>query len=171
MDLHRLFFQVEAQSQSILVSVRGNVAARLSGGFTFDSAIDAQGTLDRSLTSSDATIRLVSFASSLINTGPHTLQMVWKGNTIDVRKIQDRSPVALDAQGDLEKREFTIHFQSQDLRLDQLFTFSRPLASYANWLQVPLTASGHLTWRAGREAWSTRRTRRPCFPTSFRSVT
>jgi hypothetical protein len=147
-DLRHLFFQVEAQSQAISVSLRGDVSGRVPGGFYFASSLKAQGTLDRSLTSSDVTIRLLSFESSLVNSGAHTLQLVWKGNTIDVRKIQDRSPVVLDMQGDLEKREFTLYFQSQDLRPDQLFTFSRPLARYGNWLRVPVTASGHFTWRA-----------------------
>ena len=147
-DLRHLFFQVEAQSQAIAVTLRGDVAGRMPGGFSFTSSLKAQGTLDRALSGSDVTIRLVSFASSLVNTGAHTLQLVWNGNSIDVRKIQDRSPVALDLQGNLETRVFTLHFQSQDLRPDQLFTFSRPLAQYANWLRMPITSSGHVTYRA-----------------------
>ena len=147
-DLRHVFFKVEAQSKAISVSLRGEVEGRVPGGFSFVSSLSAQGTLDRSLTGSDVMIRLVSFSSSLVNAGAQTLQLVWKGNTIEVRKIQDRSPVVLDMQGDLEKREFTLHFQSQDLRPDQLFTFSRSLARYENWLRAPLTASGHLTYRA-----------------------
>ncbi|MGA2641180.1 MAG: hypothetical protein ABSG21_09795, partial [Spirochaetia bacterium] len=148
LDLRHVFFQIEAQSQAISVSLRGDAAGRVRGGFSFKSSLKAQGTLDRSLTGSDVTIRLASLASSLVNTGAQTLQVVWKGNTINLRKIQDRSPVALDMQGDLEKREFTLRFQTQDMRLDKLFTFSPSLARYANWLRVPLTASGHFTWRA-----------------------
>jgi hypothetical protein len=147
-DLQHLFFQVEAQSQAIAVTLRGDVGGHVPGGFSFTSSLKAHGTLDRSLSGSDVTIRLVSFASSLVNTGAHTLQLVWSGNSIDVRKIQDRSPVALDLQGNLDTRVFTLHFQSQDLRPSQLFTFSRPLARYANWLKMPITSSGHVTYRA-----------------------
>lgn len=147
-DLRHLFFQVDAQSRAIAVSLRGDVSGRVPGGFSFVSSLNAQGSLDRSLTASDVTIRLLSFTSSLVNTGAHTLQLVWKGNTIDVRKIQDRSPVALDLRGDLENREFTLYFQSQDFRPDRLFSFAQPLAGYASWLKVPLTASGHFTYRA-----------------------
>ncbi|MGO9307889.1 MAG: translocation/assembly module TamB domain-containing protein [Spirochaetia bacterium] len=147
-DLRHLFFQVEALSQAISVSVRGGVGGRLTGGFSFDSSIKAEGTLDRSLAGSDATIHLVSFSSSLVNAGAQTLELAWKGNTIEVHKIQDRSPLALDAYADLDRRELTVHFQSQDLRPDRLITFSRPLGAYANWLRVPLTASGHVTYHA-----------------------
>jgi hypothetical protein len=147
-ELRHLFFQVEAQSEAIAVSMRGDVAGRVPGGFSFASSLKAQGTLDRSLAGSDATIRLASLTSSLVDTGAQTLQLVWKGNSIDVRKIQDRSPIALDVKGDLEKKEFTLYFQTQDFRLDRLFTFGRPLARYANWLNVPLTASGHVTYGA-----------------------
>jgi hypothetical protein len=147
-DLRHLFFQVEAQSEAIAVSMRGDVSGRVPGGFSFASSLKAQGTLDRSLAGSDATIRLASLSSSLVNTGAQTVQLVWKGNSIDLRKIQDRSPIALDLKGDMEKQEFTLFFQTQDFRLDRLFTMSRPLARYANWLKVPLTASGHVTYGA-----------------------
>jgi len=148
LNLRHLFFDVDAKSPSIGLSVRGDVGARLAGGFSFDSSLKAQGTVERSLDASDVTVRLLSFSSSLVNAQAQTLQLVWKGSTLDLRKIQDRSPVVLDLKADLEKREFTLNFQSQDMRPDRLITFSRPLARYSGWLRVPLTASGHVTWRA-----------------------
>jgi hypothetical protein len=147
-DFRNLYFQVEVQSKAIAVSVRGGVAGRLSNGFHFESFVKVQGSVDRSLSGSDATVRLVSFSSSVLNSDAQTFQVAWKGNQIDVRKIQDRSPLALDLQGDLDKREFTLHFQTQDLRPEQMFSFSDVFARYANWLRVPITASGHLTYRA-----------------------
>jgi len=130
------------------VSLRGGASGRVPGGFSFASTLRAQGSLDRSLASADMQIRLLSLTTSLVNSGPQTLQLVWKGSTIDVRKIQDRSPIMLDMHGDLEKHEFTLNFQSQDMRPDRLFTFSRELVRYSSWLKVPLTASGHVTYRA-----------------------
>jgi hypothetical protein len=147
-ELRHLFFQVEAQAPAIAVSLRGDVTGRAPGGFSFSSSLSAQGTLDRTLTASDATIKVASFSSSLVDMGANTVQLVWKGNSIDVRKIQDRSPLAVDIQGDLEKREFTLYFQSQDFRPDRLFKFSHGLGAYASWLRAPVTASGHVTWRA-----------------------
>jgi translocation and assembly module TamB len=148
LDLRHTFFQVDAQPQAIAVSLRGDVSGGVPGGFRFDSSLKAQGSIDRSLTSSDVTVRLASFTSSLINTGVQTLQITWKGATVVARKIQDRSPAALEMRADLEKREVSLYFQTQDLRAERLFTFSRPLARYSNWLRVPISASGHFTWRA-----------------------
>ena len=146
-SLRDLFFEIEAQKKAIVVSLRGNCQGELPQGFSFASAIKLQGTLDRSLTSSDLTVRLLSFQSSLFTAASQTLQVVWSGDTIDVRKIQDRSPVALEVLADLRSQTVTLNFQSEDLRPDHLFTFSPQLARYRNWLKAPLTASGHLTWR------------------------
>ena len=128
--------------------MRGDIAGRIPGGFTFSSTLRAQGSLDRSLAGSDMTIRVLSLDTSLVTMGAQTLQLVWKGSSIDVKKIQDRSPVALDLHGDLDKKEFTLDFQSQDLRPDRLFTFSRQLAQYSGWLKAPLTSTGHVTYHA-----------------------
>ena len=146
-SLRDLFFEIEAQKQAIVVSLRGNCQGELPKGFTFASAIKLQGTLDRSLASSDLTVRLLTFQSSLFTATSQTLQVVWSGDTIDVRKIQDRSPIALEVLADLRTQTVTLNFQSQDLRADRLFTFSPQLARYRNWLKAPLTASGHMTWR------------------------
>jgi translocation and assembly module TamB len=146
-SLRDLFFEIEAQKQAIIVSLRGNCQGEMPRGFTFASALKLQGTLDRSLTSSDLTVRLLSFQSSLFTSGSQTLQLVWSGSTIDVRKIQDRSPVTVEVLADLQNQTVTLNFQSEDLRPDRLFTFSPRLAAYRNWLKAPLTASGHLTWR------------------------
>jgi translocation and assembly module TamB len=150
LDLTHLFFQVQAQSPSIAISLQGNVAGSVPGGFWFDSELKAQGTLDRSLTASDMTLRLVSFTSSLVNTQAQTVQLVWKGSSLEVRKIQDRSPVVLDLQAELDKQLFTLDFQCQDLRPERLVTFSRSLSRYNGWLRMPLTASGHVTYEGGR---------------------
>jgi translocation and assembly module TamB len=149
LDLTHLFFQVQAQSPSIAVSLQGDVAGSLPGGFWFDSELKAQGTLDRSLTASDVTVRLLTFNSSLVNTQAQTVQLVWKGSSLSVRKIQDRSPLVLDLQAELDKSLFTLDFQCQDLRPERLVTFSRSLSRYNGWLRMPLTASGHVTYEGG----------------------
>jgi translocation and assembly module TamB len=146
-SLEGLFFQIEARQSAINVSLRGNCSGTLSQGFTFASAMNVQGSLDRSLTGSDLTVRLLSFRNNLFSMGSQTMQVVWKGNVVDVRKIQDRSPVALELLADLEKRELTVNFQSQDMRPDRLVTLGAGLAKYGTWMSVPLTASGHVTWR------------------------
>jgi hypothetical protein len=142
-----MYFQIEARPETLAVSVRGKCQARLPSGFTFASPLKAQGTLDRSLTASDVTVRLLSFTSSLVSAGAQTLQLVWKGDTINVRKIQDRSPVELDLMVDFKKQEGTLNFQTADMRLDRLISFSKKLDKYAHWLTIPLTASGHVTYR------------------------
>ncbi len=151
-NLEHLFFQVEAQNQSIAVSLRGKAAGSLPAGFWFSSALDAHGSLDRSLTASDMTIRVISFTSSLLNAGTQTLQLVWNGSTIDVHKIQDRSPIAIELHADSEKRQLTLSFQMQDMRPDRLITFAEDLAKYDNWLKVPFTGSGHLSYDLGSGA-------------------
>jgi hypothetical protein len=146
-SLDNLFFQIEARKEAINVSLRGGCKGELPSGFTFASVFKANGSLDRSLSSSDLTVHLLSLESSLFSTGSQTLQVLWNASTVDIRKIQDRSPVVLELMADLQKREFILKFQSQDMRPDHLFTLSGPLARYANWMKAPLTASGHLTYR------------------------
>ncbi len=145
-DLSRLYFQVQAQSPSIALSLRGNVAAREAGGFWFDSALKAQGTVDSSLSGSDMQIRLASFTSSILSTEDQTVQLVWKGSSLEVRKIQDRSPVVLDLVADLQAKRFTLDFQCQDLRPQRLVSLAKPYSRFEAWLRVPLTASGHVTY-------------------------
>jgi hypothetical protein len=145
--MDRLFFQVDAKDGSVALSIRGTCQAKLEDGFTFTSSLRAQGSVDRSLTSADMTVRLLSLQTSLLNAGAQTLQVVVKGSVVDVRKIQDRSPIALSLHADLDTREFLLGFQAQDMRMDRLFTFAQPLARYAKWLALPITASGHVLYR------------------------
>jgi len=147
-QLQHLFFQVDARSAAIGINARGDVGAQLRGGFSFSSSLRAEGSVQRTLDASDLTVRLQSFSSSLVNAGAQTLQVVWKGSSLEVRKIQDRSPVVLDLEADLQRSEFTLNFQSQDLRPDRLISFSRRLGTFSSLLRVPLTTSGHVTWRA-----------------------
>jgi hypothetical protein len=147
-SLDNSFFQIESRKEAIAVSLRGDLNGTLPTGFTFGSSLKVQGLLDKSLASSDLTVQLLSFESSLFTTRSQTLQVLWKGSSIEVRKIQDRSPINLSILADLEKQQFTINFQTEDLRPDRLFTLSGGLARYENWMKMPLTASGHLTYRA-----------------------
>ncbi len=146
-SLDNSFFQIESRREAISVSLRGGLNGTLQKGFTFASSIKVQGLLDKSLDSSDMTVQLLSFESSLFTTRSQTLQVLWKGSSIDVRKIQDRSPIDLSLKADLEKQQFTVSFQTEDLRPDRLFTLSGSLARYENWMKMPLTASGHFTYR------------------------
>ena len=146
-SLADLFFQVEAGSEAVDVSFRGNCSGKLRSGFSFASALKVQGRVDRLFSWSDLTVKLLNFESSLFGTGNQTLQVVWKERKVTVSKIQDSTPVDLQFLADLEKGEYTVNFQSEDLQPDRLFHLSRGLAGYANWLRAPLTASGYVTWR------------------------
>ncbi len=146
-SLDNLFFQLDAQDHTIAFSFRGNTQGRLASGLTYASTLSAQGSVDRALTSADMTVRLQSLQSSVLDAGAQTLQIVVKGNIIEARKIQDRSPIELSLRADLGTRELLLGFQSQDMRLDRLFTFAQPYARYAKWLALPLTASGHVLYR------------------------
>jgi translocation and assembly module TamB len=146
-SLTDLFFQIESQKDTIKVSLRGGCQGKLPEGFDFVSTLKVQGSVDRRFTSSDLTVQLLSFESSLFAARSQTLQVVWKGSSVEVRKIQDRSPVELDITADLERQQVTATFEAQDLRPDMLFSLSGRLARYENWLRAPLTASGHVTWR------------------------
>jgi translocation and assembly module TamB len=148
-SLENLFFQVDARDQAINVAVRGAAGGRLRNGFNFSSKLRVEGTVDRNLTASDLTVHLQALESSLVNAGSQTLQVLWKEGTLDVRKIQDRSPIVLRLVAELEKQEYTLKFQAEDMRLSRLFTLVGPLAKYENWMKTPLTATGHVTYRAG----------------------
>jgi translocation and assembly module TamB len=141
-----MFFQIEALSTGINVTVRGNCTGRLPDGFTFSAPLTAQGSLDRSLTAADLTMRLQSFTSSLVNTGTQTVQIVWKDDRVDIRKIHDRSPIAMDLLVDLKKQDVALDFRIEGMRLDRLASFSPRLARFSTWLTVPLTASGRVEY-------------------------
>ena len=146
-SMDNLFFQLDAQDHNVAFSLRGNSQGKLASGFTYSSTLSAKGSVDRSFTAADMTVRMLSLQSSLVDAGAQTLQVIVKGNVVEVRKIQDRSPIELSLRADLGTREFLLGFQSQDMRLDRLFTFARPYARYAKWLALPLTASGHVLYR------------------------
>ena len=55
-----LFFQIEARKEAVNVSFRGECKGELPNGFTFASVLTAAGSLDRSLSSSDLTVHLLS---------------------------------------------------------------------------------------------------------------
>ena len=145
--LENLFFQIEARNQGIAVALRGAARGQLRSGFAFRSTMKVEGSVDRSLTASDLTVHLLTLDSSLFTAGSQTLQVLWKGGTLDVRKIQDRSPIVLELVADTEKQVYTLKFQTEDMRLSRLFTLAGPLAKYENWMKTPLTASGHVTYR------------------------
>ncbi len=146
-SMDNLFFQVDAQDGTVSLSVRGRFQGTLADGFSFSSTLKAQGSVDRAFTSADMTVRLLSLQSSVLNAGAQTLQIMVKGNVVEVHKIQDRSPIELSLRADLASQEILLGFQAQDMRMDRLFTFARPLARYAKWLALPLTASGHVLYR------------------------
>jgi translocation and assembly module TamB len=145
-SLSECFFQIEARKENIDVTLRGTCKGTLPRGFSFRSALKVQGTLDRSLAGSDVTVRLLSFESSLFSTGAQTLQLIWKGERIEVRKIQDRSPIDLRLVVDQGQRSATLDFQLEELRPSRLISLSSKLAQYRGWLAVPITASGHVSY-------------------------
>ncbi|HEY9594400.1 MAG TPA: translocation/assembly module TamB domain-containing protein, partial [Spirochaetia bacterium] len=145
-NLDDLFFQVDTRSEKVAVSLRGKAEGTLASGFKFSSTLKAQGNVDRAFTASDATLHLYRFDSSLISTGAQTLQVVWNGNSVDVRKIQDRSPVEIEVIGDIAKREVKVDFAAEDLRIGRLFHLSGALARYASWMETPLTGNGHVSY-------------------------
>ncbi|MGA2478994.1 MAG: translocation/assembly module TamB domain-containing protein [Spirochaetia bacterium] len=147
-SLQNLFFQVDARDQAIHVALRGAVGGRLENGFSFSSIMKVEGSVDRSLSASDLTVHLLTLESSLVNAGSQTLQVLWKQGTLDIRKIQDRSPIVLQLTAELEKQQYTLKFQTEDMRLSRLFSLVGPLARYENWMKTPLTASGHITYSA-----------------------
>jgi hypothetical protein len=148
LGMDNLFFEIGAKPDAISVSFRGMASGALPDGLRFRSNVRAAGTFDPELTSTDMTVRLLSFQSSVLDAGAQTLQVVWKGPSLVVRKIQDRSPVALELQADLDKGDYTFTFQSEQMRMDRLVSLSGSLSRFGNWLRAPVTSSGHVTWHA-----------------------
>ena len=146
LNLSGLFFQVDAGSDALAVALRGNCRGTLASGFEFSSTVGIEGKLDRKLTWSDLTVRLLAFDSSALTVERQTLQVVWKGNEIQVHKIQDHSPIDLGVTASLDRQEIRVDFQADGLRPDRLFRFSHALARFNNWLGAPMTASGKLLY-------------------------
>jgi hypothetical protein len=145
-SLSRLFFEIAADRDIIDVSMRGDCAGSLPDGFWFSSSVKAAGKVGRSFDWSDLTVRVASFASAAFTTGKQTLQLVWKGSTLTLDKIQDRSPIDLRLAADLDRREVTLSFQTEQFRPDALFRLSGKLAPYNKWLAAPVTGSGTATY-------------------------
>ncbi len=144
--VENLFFEIQSAADAIAVSMRGTASGTMPNGFTFLSPLRAEGSFDSGLQSTDMTVRLLSFQSSLLNAQAQTLHVAWKGNALDIRKIRDRSPVALELQADVVSGLYTLTFQAERLRPDRLVMLSSRFSRYAGWMKVPLTASGHVTY-------------------------
>ena len=146
LELSDLFFQLDAGREALGVSFRGNCRGALPSGFNFSSTVDVAGKLDRAFAWSDLTVRILSFSSSVLDLEKQTLQVVWKGNQVEVHKIEDRSPIDLGVTADLDQKEITVSFQTDGLRPDNLVRFSGGMARFNPWLKAPLTSAGHLTY-------------------------
>ena len=140
-----VFFQLGTLDPSIRVNLRGSWAGRLASGFSFASSLRLEGSVERNLNAVDVTVRFASFDSSLFSARKQTLQLVWKGPHVEVRKIQDRQPVDLDVTADLDTQMLSVNFQIDQLRPDQLVTLAGGLARYRSWMTAPITASGEVT--------------------------
>jgi hypothetical protein len=146
LSVTHLFFLLNAENNALAVSFRAECHGVLPSGFDFTSALDVAGKVDRAFTWSDLAVRLLSFDSSLFALEKQTLQVVWKGNQVQVQKIQDRSPIDLGVTADLGQKQLTVSFQTDGLRPDQLVRFSHDMTRFNNWLTAPITAAGHLTY-------------------------
>jgi translocation and assembly module TamB len=145
-SLTGLFFTADSAPDHLDVSIRGAVSGSVGRGFTFRSAARVQGRVGRSLDWSDATVRLLSFNSSVISTSPQSVQVVWKGSGLQIRKIQDRSPVDIQLDADMAGRTVTLRFLTDNLRPDRLFHMTGEYARLNSWLSTPVTASGSVTY-------------------------
>lgn len=146
LTLSGLFFGIDAESDSLAIALRGDCRGTLASGFDFSSTVGIEGRLDRKLTWSDLTVRLLAFNSSAVNLERQTVQVVWKGNQIQMHKIQDHSPIDLGMTASLDSQEIAVDFQADGLRPDRLFRFTHSLARFNNWLGAPMTASGKLVY-------------------------
>jgi translocation and assembly module TamB len=146
LTVSHLFFELNAQNRELLATARGACHGVLPSGFEFTSSVNVSGKVDRAFTSSDLTVRLLSFTSSLFELEKQTVQVVWKGNQVQVQKIEDRSPIDLGLVADLDRKELTINFQTDGLRPDQLVRFSSGMARFNALLKAPTTAAGRLTY-------------------------
>ena len=96
-----------------------NCRGALPSGFDFSSTVDVAGKMDRAFAWSDFTVRILSFDSSVFDLEKQTLQVVWKGNQVQVQKIEDRSPIDLGVTADLDQKQMTVSFQTDGLRRGQ----------------------------------------------------
>ncbi len=145
-SLSRLFFEVAANGEIIDLSLRGDCGGSLPAGFWFSSSVKATGKLGRDFDWSDLTVRVASFDSSAFTTGRQTFQLVWRGRELTLAKIQDRSPIDLRLTADLDRRDVTLSFKTDQFRPDRLLRLSGKLAPYNKWLAAPMTASGSATY-------------------------
>ncbi len=146
LTISHLFFDLNAEKNELAAAFRGQCRGVLPSGFDFSSSVNVRGKIDRAFTSSDFTVRLLSFDSSIFNLAKQTLQVVWKGNQVQVQKIQDREPIELGMVADLDQKQVTLSFQTDGLRADKLVRFSNGLSKFNSVLSAPLTAAGHLTY-------------------------
>jgi hypothetical protein len=144
--LSSLFFQFEARKDAIDVSFRSEVSAKLKTGFDFETTIRGAGKLDPHFEGADLTIGLRSFQSPLLSSGGQTLQVVWKGKNLEVRKIQDRSRIDVRLAANLDAGKITVNFALDQLRPDRLLRFGGKLARYAIWFAIPISAKGHVAY-------------------------
>lgn len=146
--LSKLYFTVDSQADFFNVDFHAEAEGSLAAGFNFRTSFAVQGKMGRRLDWSDLTIRLLSFSSSFASIGSQTFQLVWKDADLEVRKIQDRSPVDIRLKADLARGLFTLDVTADAFKPEGLIRFTGPLESYNAWVSAPFTASGSLTYQS-----------------------
>ncbi len=148
-DLSKLFFAVASDGSFYQASLRCNLGIRDSGGGlleTVSSRLKANGRIGHELDWSDLSVRIQSLATRDIALERQTFQVAYDGRKLEVRKIQDRSPLHLELKLDLEQQQLRAVFRSENFRPSDMVRLTGALKRFDPYLRNEVTASGEVDY-------------------------
>ncbi len=143
-ELSRLFFSIASSADFYKLNLRCSILYEQQAeyGAFLSSRIKLKGRVDQALTWSDLSVRVFSLATHLFSVRRQTLQINYRENTLEVRKIQDRAPFDIQLLFDLGSQELTLQFQSENFQPSKLFNLQGAMEKYNNLLSNRISAAG-----------------------------
>ena len=158
LKLEKLFFSVSLNEGVYSLSVRTSLQLALLPGtdrtLNIFSRVKINGKLDQSLDRSDLAVRMYSLTTKNLTLGRQTFQVILKGEKIEIRKIQDHSPLDLHLILDLPSNDLTFNFKSEDFRPSSAFRFTGELEQWNRFLESSITSTGSMTYNIDSGATS-----------------
>ncbi|MBN1698681.1 MAG: translocation/assembly module TamB domain-containing protein [Spirochaetales bacterium] len=141
-----LFFEINSIAQAYQLNIKKGVATIVitdeNGPHSFDMELKTKGSFDRDFSGADFIVKFLHFSTDTISFQRQTLQITLDDNLIDVRKIQDKSPIDLHLFADLNTGTLTFNFKTEKFQPQTMFRFTGPWEPFNQWLSSAITSSG-----------------------------
>jgi translocation and assembly module TamB len=151
--LRHLFATVRTEGPFLRFSLHtlgeGGAAVTVRGP-DYTTALDMAGRVKKDLSLLDADFRVDSLRAGEVILKEQQFHIGLKDKTLDITKVQDRSPLDLSLQYSFDKESLSVNFLAEDLQPGSLFAFTDKLAELRPILASRVTADGSLRYAVPR---------------------